>query len=102
LAEIAARRQHQIAKGYDAAHDDQHTDASIARGAAAFALAAYGTVTLDADRRMGRLYRGHETLSVYPSRIWPWENGFNPESPRKALIDAAAMIVAEIERLDRK
>lgn len=100
-AEIEARRAHQIVKGYDATHDDDHSDGSIARGAAAFALAAFGPVELIAARRRHRMYRGQETLTVLPSSIWPWENGFNPSDPRDALIDAAAMIVAEIERRDR-
>lgn len=101
LGEIAARRQHQIAKGYDASHDDGHVDGSIARGAAAFALAASGPVTIKADRKRVGMYRGQESLAIYPSTIWPWENGFHASGPRDALIDAAAMIVAEIERLDR-
>jgi len=101
LDEIAARRQHQIAKGYDAAHDDEHTDASIARGAAALALSAYGNITVRADRRRYGMYRGQEDLTFEPSQIWPWHNGFKPGTPRDALIDAAAMIVAEIERIDR-
>lgn len=101
LEEIAARREHQVSKGYDAAHDDKHDDGSIARGAAALALSAFGPVTLLADRRRNGMYRGREELTVVPEFLWPWENGFKPGSPRDSLIDAATMIVAEIERIDR-
>lgn len=73
LDEIAARRQRQVEKGYDAAHDDDHTDGSL--------LAA-----------------AESCINV--NRKSPWTN-YSPPWGRDALIDAAAFIVAEIERWDR-
>ncbi len=91
-AEIDQRRQKQIAKGYDAAHDDQHSKGEIALGAAAYCEAAARS---DVYVRIGR-------ASAFPLR-WPWKpSEFKSEGPRENLLKAAAMIVAEIERLDRK
>ena len=62
--EISARRRKQIAKGYDAAHDDRHTDGSL----------------LDAAM---------SCLSVnHPS---PWQDWYPPADGRTALIDAASV-----------
>jgi hypothetical protein len=77
LGDIADRRAKQIAKGYDAAHDDEHTDGSIKRAAAAY-------------------------LTGNVSRYWPWSaDSFTPGDERDNLLDAATLIVAEIERMDR-
>jgi len=91
LDEIAAKRQHQISKGYDAAHDDQHAGGEIALGAAAYAMSA--------AKHPGP---GKTQTPVWVPPVWPWDREqFSPREPRDDLIDAAAMIVAEIERLDR-
>lgn len=83
LDEIRTRREHQIQKGYDAAHDDEHRDGSI--GCAA---ASYLCRSLSRSRDM--------ICNVYPWGEMPHEG-----SGRDDLIDAAALIVAEIERMDR-
>lgn len=81
--EIAAERQHQIAMGYDAAHDDEHYDRSIARAAASYALAG-------------------QARSQDGAMIYPWDiSTFKPNDARDSLIKAAALCIAEIERLDR-
>jgi hypothetical protein len=80
---IAEERARQVAKeGYDAAHDDEHTDHSIARAAAAYALES-------AQDRAGR-------------DVWPWEpQGFKPRDPLDDLVRAGALVAAEIDRLQR-
>jgi len=78
---IAERRRHQIAKGYDVAHDDEHRDRSIARAAGAYAL---------------RAFHGHTDSPHYPWGVMP-----PAKSPIDDLIDAAALCIAEIERIDR-
>lgn len=111
LEEIAAERSRQIAKGYDAAHDDGHIRGEIAKGAAALALSACGGASVPTGERrqrqidpirpqMGREWV-ERRVSVSPQAIWPWLNSFSAPTPRDALISAAAMAVAEIERLDR-
>lgn len=83
LERIAAERARQIAKeGYTPAHDDEHTDHSIARAAAAYALES-------SRDRAGRA-------------VWPWDQAsFKPRDPIDDLVRAGALIVAEIERLER-
>jgi hypothetical protein len=86
IEEIAAERTRQIGIGYDAAHDDLHTEGEIARAAAVYAAG-------------GGLFRVN-SLQV-PQQVWPYRWEYNPKEPRANLVRAAAMLVAEIERLDR-
>lgn len=38
----------------------------------------------------------------FPESFWPWEEeAWRPKNPRHDLVKAAALILAEIERLDR-
>jgi hypothetical protein len=113
VAEIAAERHRQIAgERYTLAHDDLKTDGSLARGAAAYAFAASlsaacrreaiadvaskDVLELRRDRPIGN-------LAAMIRNMWPrWRpTTFKPTTPRRDLIKAAAMIVAEIGRLDR-
>ena|ERR1700683_1434773 len=95
LEEIATKRLRQIAKGYDAAHDDQHTKGEIALGAAAYCVSSV--------KYEGNGKRAYSTIQQWAPPEWPWgRDEFHPSGdPRSDLIDAAAMIVAEIERQDR-
>lgn len=109
LEEIANERRRQIGKGYDAAHDNQHDDGSIAQAAAAYALVGCGGTSVSTGRRhVRRRYpsgSGHEFVDeraeVLPRALYPWGNAFTPGAKREALIVAAALCIAEIERLDR-
>ena len=90
IDEIAAERQRQIsAKGYDAGHDDMATRRQLALAAMGYVQAAVGA--------------NRDIASSLPApRYWPWEEHYwKPTTPRRNLIKAAALIVAEIERLDR-
>ena len=96
-AEISAERDRQItAEGYDTAHDDAHENFELCRAASVLALYA----------SLPKLNREH-ALTFGPQfygsgAIWPWdEEDFKLSTPRSDLIKAAALIVAEIERLDR-
>jgi hypothetical protein len=89
---IAERRQKQIAKGYDAAHDDQHANGEIAMSAAAYCQSA----------AKPKLYQKKPGAAFTFPMCWPWKPAeFNPKNSKEDLIDAAAMIVAEYERLER-
>lgn len=88
LDDIAAERIRQLdEKGYDADHDDGHETGAIAVGAAHFAL-----LPDDLDR-----------LGVLHGDLWPAELGPIPKPlPRRdELVRGAAMLAAEIDRLDR-
>lgn len=91
INEIAAERRRQIsAEGWTPGHDDsEHFDGQLAVAAGCYAIHAGG--------RMDLTLRGDE----YIPRGWPLYWKFNPKNPRRDLIRAAALIVAEVERLDR-
>jgi hypothetical protein len=86
IEDIAAERQRQIAiEGWAVEHDDGHTDGALAQAAAAYAI--------HSSRLVGGL--------AMPL-CWPWHaSWWKPGEPRQDLIKAGALIVAEIERLDR-
>lgn len=86
IDEVAAERRRQIEKGYDATHDDMHTEGEIARAAAVYA-AGGGIFKVSA-------------LQV-PQQVWPYRWEYKPGDQRTNYVHAAAMLVAEIERLDR-
>jgi hypothetical protein len=86
LAAIVAERRRQVeAECYDSEHDDRHRHGELARAGAAYALnAASGG------------------LEGNPPAFWPWGAGYwNPKDVRRDLIRAGALILAELERLER-
>lgn len=86
--DVLAERRRQIeAEGWTPAHDDAHDKREMARAAACYAL----TWTLS------------PTDSKYvPHKFWPWSlDWWKPSDPRRNLVKAGALILAEIERLDR-
>jgi hypothetical protein len=93
--EIATERARQIAKGFDAAHDDDHAGGELGQAAACYAA----PITLLHEDRSGVSRGVHGTIPLG----WP----FRPEEYRPGgdyredLVKAAAFIVAEIERIDR-
>lgn len=88
IEDIAAERQRQIAvEGWSADHDDTHSGGQLASAAAAYALHTSGVV------------KSHKGSAPFG---WPWDwRWWKPTTPRRDLVKAAALIVAEIERLDR-
>ena len=94
--EVVSERLRQIAvEGWAPEHDDGHHKGELA--AAATCYAAPFRVFL-AEERVGRNY---ETYTLYRDG-WPWaDSWWKPKDRRRDLIRAAALILAEIERLDR-
>jgi hypothetical protein len=103
IADIAAERKRQIEKeGWSIEHDDDHDDGSLAKAAGCYALHAGGVKDIVGKLEdHGTGVRGR-TLEKIP-RHWPWSAAWwKPKrNPRKDLVRAGALIVAEIERLDR-
>lgn len=89
---IAERERQQSAEGWTTDHDDGHTDGSLSTAARAYLHhAAHYT---------GASAFGH-VVSEPPS-FWPWDRKWwKPKDLRRDLVRAAALIVAEIERIDR-
>lgn len=106
IDEIAAERKRQIEKeGYNSAHDDEHTDGDIAMAAACYAAPA---LIFTKDERSNATIYGDP---------WPWDQKYDKRPfvgntlrdpgktsdkiRRELLVKAGALIVAEIDRLDR-
>ena len=92
IDDVIAERKRQIeTEGWSQNHDDEHTMGELALAASCYAAHAGG--------RRDFVRRPHAMLP----RGWPhWApEWWKPKTPRRDLIRAAALIVAEIERLDR-
>ncbi len=85
---IAERRRQVEDEGYDAAHDDAHDRGEIADAAACYAYAAGAPAgSVDHD---------------FPPSGWPWADAWwKPTTARRDMVKAAALCIAEIDRLDR-
>jgi len=101
LQDVVEERARQILReGFGPSHDDQHYDFSMAKAASVYAAcASVGT----SDRAV----MDQHGLRGTPGKLqelWPisWDiSWLKPVSRRRDLIKAAALIIAEIERLDR-
>lgn len=97
LRDVAAERRRQIeVEGWTPEHDDADHDP----GELASAACAY---TLTAADELHPMSQGDGAFKRHPPNVWPWgEEGWKPgNDPRRMLVKAGALILAEIERLDR-
>lgn len=80
---IADRERQKSAEGWTPEHDDIHTEGELNHAAACYALNA-------------------GSKREEPPRSWPWDRKWwKPKDRRRDLVRAAALIIAEIERIDR-
>ena len=98
-ADVLAERQRQVsAEGWTSAHDDEHSDGSLALAAACY---AQGDILPSRFAAIG----GSVKPGGMAPFLWPksWHPSWWKPSPdrRRNLVKAAALILAEIERLDR-
>lgn len=85
---LAERRRQVDVEGWDYSHDDAHADRSMALAAACYAM--YASLSERARRNKN------------PAPFWPWAaRWWKPKDRRRDLVRAGALILAEIERLDR-
>ena len=102
---VEERLRQQSEEGWTTDHDDGHTDGQMARAASAY---AYFAALPDKVREVDQIQPMHQyddfvkTNIEVVRRSWPWDwSWWKPKDRRRDLIRAAALIVAEIERLDR-
>lgn len=82
---IAERQRQQSVEGWTPEHDDEHSNGEMALAASSYALYAHKSPIAPA----------------FPYN-WPWEpKRFKQQGARRDLVKAAALILAEIERIDR-
>jgi hypothetical protein len=87
---LGERARQRRMEGYDDEHDDAHEDFSLSSAAIAYIM----------DARL-RGTTGHGFTETPPTH-WPWDiNDWKPKGVRHALVVAGALIIAEIERIDR-
>ena len=85
LLDVAKERARQVSEeAWTAEHDDRHGAGQLVMAALAYAVP--------------------EAAPWYDLRLqwWPWRQaGFKPKDRRRDLVRAGALILAEIERIDR-
>lgn len=82
--DVLAERERQVTKeGWTPEHDDKHGNGDLAAAAACYSLAS--------------------RWNACPPFLWPWDSEWWKQSadPRRNLEKAGALILAEIERIDR-
>lgn len=97
--DVLTERQRQVEKeGWTPGHDDNHDDGAMAQAAAVYAL---GAATDKPERSVIDEF-GSEGTPYRIHSLWPWSREWHkPRSRRDDLVKAGALILAEIERLDR-
>ncbi|WP_414617247.1 hypothetical protein [Yersinia intermedia] len=96
ILEIANERLRQISvEGWTPEHDDQHSSGELAGAAGYYAK--------HVNARQWCFKNNPDDYQCEPEPSgWPWAaEWWKPKNPRSDLIRAAALIVAELERLDR-
>ncbi|WP_227502530.1 hypothetical protein [Klebsiella pneumoniae] len=85
-ADVLAERKRQVtAEGWTPGHDDEYEHGELADAAGCYALSS-------------ELF----DCAGEPPRPWPWpDEWWKPTNRRRDLVKAGALILAEIERLDR-
>ena len=82
---LAERRRQVEVEGWTHEHDDQHDEGELATAAGCYAL-----------------FSGSHSDEGEPPPLWPLDPAaWKPREYRRDLVRAAALTLAEIERLDR-
>ncbi|KVN92582.1 hypothetical protein [Burkholderia ubonensis] len=86
--DVLAERSRQVeVEAMTPAGDDQYDRRQLALAGASYALSGAGAIASDRSAPV----------------VWPWSHEWwKPTTPRRDLVKAGALIVAEIERLDRR
>jgi len=93
LSDVIDERHRQInKKGYTPQHDNDHDAGELAGAGSAYALNA-----------SCQLYPYYNLPLDEKPDSFTWDDShWKPKSPREDLVRAAALLIAEIERIDRK
>ena len=93
--DVVAERARQISQeGWTIEHDDEHDPGVLASGACAYSLHAADVLFPHSQ--------GDGGWGESPPHMWMWSaEWWRPTTPRRDLVKAGALILAEIEKLDR-
>lgn len=102
LSDIAAERERQkTQEGWSDTHDDGHKEGQLGLAAACYALSGSENDVQRAALAATYKVYGSDAVSAW-RRMWRWSvKHWKPKDRRRDLVRAGALIVAEIERLDR-
>ena len=106
IVDVARERTRQVnSEGWTSEHDDAHGDGSIAFAGVCYAMFVVVSDEARASTDMpAGLTTDGEPITGWAAwlSIWPWERRFwKPTDRRRDLVKAAALLIAEIERIDR-
>lgn len=109
IGDVQRERLRQISvEGWSLEHDDEHRGGELACAAAVYALlgglsgAPRGDVLREVSESLAQRRYPRLTAGVIVRALWPFSwHWFRPREPRRDLVRAAALLVAEIERRDR-
>jgi hypothetical protein len=94
LRAVLAERHRQVdVEGWTEAHDDEHDPGELAAAASSYALSAASFLSP---------YQQGDHVGSPPPDSWPWSGAWwKPKDARRDLERAGALILAELEKLDR-
>lgn len=96
---LTERRRQVTVEGWTPEHDAAHDCGELARAAACYALHAGSRYAWSHEAYQAST--PHEGNPQTENSLWPWDqNWWKPKNPRRDLVRAAALIIAEIERID--
>lgn len=93
IHDVISERLRQIEQeGWTPEHDDDHAGGELAHAALCYAYCAATFGDLSDE----------SFAQIPPPDAWPWlDEWWKPKTPRSALVRAAALLIAEIDRRDR-
>lgn len=95
--DVLSERMRQIFnEGFDPAHDDTHNEFDLAEAANGY---------IQHVVKFAHHFQISESSyrAQFMPKSWPWHlSWWKPKDPRRDLVRAAALIIAEIDRLDRE
>lgn len=104
LHSVVAERQRQIEReGWTPVHDDEHEQGEMAMAAACYAAHSSTSTAINygLDSRRG-IFPRLVSAQDFVGRMWPLaREWWKPKDNRSNLVRAAALLLAEIERIDR-
>ena len=98
--DVLAERKRQVgSEGFDTSHDDEHTGGEMVAAAVCYAVYECPAFTdVEHQKEMDTITESKR----HPWWCWPWAGDWwKPKNHRLNLVRAAALLIAEIERLDR-
>jgi hypothetical protein len=96
---LRERDRQRLDENWSHEHDDAHVRGEMSNAAACYAIQAAREA--ETGERISKVFRPIGPVTT-PFHLWPWDmSWWKPRSMRENLVRAAALLIAEIERIDR-